>query len=299
MDNQVKQFVLRTKSLKSKEFRIKRAILIFICFFIPVFFLSADQNDEIRKAIVTAAKKYLGTPYVYGGLSTSGFDCSGFICYVYESAANMKIPRTSKSIWNNGTPVRIAAAKPGDIIVFDTVGGTPSHVAILLDDSSMIHAVSAGTRTGVIISPLQDRYFAPRIIGVRSFFPVSQNNSETRRNPEVQVKPEIPVEPLGFTITNEPVIYNDKIPAVTGSGIQFAITNGTGADGTFEILFYKMDPSFSNIKTLYQTRVKIGAGKMVETAPFIFTEPGQYKLILKTQSNLKRVERIWQVVEQK
>jgi hypothetical protein len=185
-----------------------------------------------------------------------------------------------------------------------------------MDDNNMIHAVSDGPKTGVIISSLQDRYFAPRIIGVRSFFlaeeypienqpersepVISDNPAETEIPTESWLPTEsgLPTESLGFTITNESVTYIDKIPAVTGSGIRFAITNGTEQNGTFEILFYKMDPVFSNIKTLYQTRVHIDEGKMIETDPFIFTEPGQYKLILKTGSNLKRVERIWQVVEQ-
>ncbi len=279
---------------------IKRIIFIFAYLIIPCLSLLANpSSNELRKAIIETAKRYQGTPYIYGGISDTGFDCSGFICFVYRNAANIQLPRTSKTMWSSGTPIRIAAAQPGDIIVFDTVGGAPSHVAILVDQDTMIHAVSAGPKTGVIISSLQDRYFAPRIIGVRSFFAAEQTLPEAVPKTTAPAKQEIPVESLGFTITNEVVVYNDKIPAVTGSGIQFAITNGTGKDGAFEILFYKMDPSFSNIKTLYQTRVKIDAGKMVETVPFVFSEPGQYKLILKTQSNLKRVERIWQVVDQK
>jgi hypothetical protein len=59
------------------------------------------------------------------------------------------------------------------------------------------------------------------------------------------VSPDVPVDYVGFTITNEPVIYTDKIPAALGSGLSFAVTNGTGKDGVFEILFYKMvlDPA--------------------------------------------------------
>ncbi|MDR1211111.1 MAG: C40 family peptidase, partial [Spirochaetaceae bacterium] len=125
--------------------------------------------DPVRQKIIDAARQYVGVPYVYGAASPSGFDCSGFVGYVYNAAAGISLPRTSKNIWASGETVRTAAAQPGDLIVFDTVGGAPSHVAILLDDETMIHAVSQGPRTGVIISPVQDRYFAPRIMGMRSF----------------------------------------------------------------------------------------------------------------------------------
>jgi len=74
------------------------------------------------------------------------------------------------------------------------------------------------------------------------------------------------------------------------------VTNGTGRDGTFEILFYKMDLDPAKTATIHRERLRIKAGAMVEMAPFVFTEPGQYKLILKTHDNLKRVERVWKVI---
>jgi probable lipoprotein NlpC len=64
----------------------------------------------------------------------------------------------------------MAEAQPGDIIVFAArKGGAVDHVAILLDEGSIIHAVSQGPKTGVIISSLQDRYFGPRILGAKTF----------------------------------------------------------------------------------------------------------------------------------
>jgi hypothetical protein len=356
----------------------KRIIFAFFCLIFPLFYVMGNASyDEARINIVTLAKQYQGVPYVYGGITPRGFDCSGFINYVYENAADMDLPRTTRDMWNSGTSISLSQALPGDIILFNTTGSGPSHAAILIDNNSMIHAVSDGPQTGVMISSLNDNYFAPRIIGVRSFFPTEENSiayipektvsedesmsreelrSEPRTNaePEKQPRPEpkprpeanpkpgperkpeppakpkpgperkpepparpnpgqkpkpepkpktreelrdagILIETAGFTITNQSVIYNDPIQADTGSGVHFAITNGTGKDGSFEILFYKMDRSFSNMKTLYQKRVQINAGQMLETDPIIFTEPGQYKLILKTGSNVKRVERVWLV----
>jgi peptidoglycan endopeptidase LytE len=118
---------------------------------------------------VETAKQFLGAPYIYGAESPAGFDCSGFVRYVYRTAAGITVPKSSRSIWDTGKPVEPEAAKPGDIMVFNTVGNTASHVGILLEDGSLIHAVSSGPRTGVIISPRADRYFGPRILGFRSF----------------------------------------------------------------------------------------------------------------------------------
>ncbi|MDL2229514.1 C40 family peptidase [Treponema sp. OttesenSCG-928-L16] len=303
--------------------KIYAAAAIMMMFAVNVFLL---PGDEIRRSILDAALQYQGVPYVYGAESPAGFDCSGFVRYVYRTAAGIDVPRTSKNIWALGLPLRVAAAQPGDILVFDTVGGVASHVAILLEDQRMIHAVSDGPSTGVIISPLQDRYFAPRIIGARTFImaaaqipPADASPDQTPpgneyakpRNPGTGTVPigpegpsaaeaaETPVDYIGLTITNRPMIETDRIPALMGTGLQFALTNGTGRDGSFEILFYKMDMDPSKQTTLRRDRIQIKAGSMAETEPFIFTEPGQYKLIVKTHDNMKRAERVWRVLEMK
>jgi cell wall-associated NlpC family hydrolase len=138
---------------------------------IPMLFWSVliHGDDALREAIVETAKRYMGVPYAYGTASPHGFDCSGFVSYVYRTAVGISIPRSSKALWAAGEPVQMAAARPGDIIVFNTAGGSANHVAILLDKGSVIHAVSSGPRTGVIISSLRDRYFGQRIMGARSY----------------------------------------------------------------------------------------------------------------------------------
>ncbi|MBL8966318.1 MAG: C40 family peptidase, partial [Spirochaetaceae bacterium] len=132
--------------------------------------VTAESPDEaLRRRIVEAAQEYKGTPYVYGADAPPAFDCSGFVQYVYKKAADLVLPRNSKGQYAAGAPIAKTALLPGDILVFDTVGGSPSHVAIFLGGTSMIHAASAGPRTGVIVSPLDDSYFGPRFIGARSF----------------------------------------------------------------------------------------------------------------------------------
>ncbi|MDR1373744.1 MAG: C40 family peptidase [Treponema sp.] len=271
--------------------------------------LAAADEGELRRMIVETAKRYLGVPYVYGASSPSGFDCSGFVSFVYR-AAGISIPRSSTGIWSTGSSVRMDTAKPGDVVVFNTVGERPSHVAILMENGALIHAVSSGPRTGVIISPINDRYFGPRIIGARTFIapvpaapagivspalPAESGGGEP--GPAVPPGSHGPViELVGLSITRRLSLYADKIPAALGSGLQFALTNETGSNGAFVLLFYKMDMDPAKIQTLRQDRIELKAGETLTVDPVIFTEPGQYKLILKTASNLRRVERIWQVI---
>ena len=130
----------------------------------------APADDMVRQSIIETAKLYQGVSYRYGSESPKAFDCSGFVRYVYRTAAGINLPRSSRSIWDQGRLIEIASARPGDIVVFaGRRGSAVDHVAILLDDRSIIHAVSQGPKTGVIISPLTDRYFGPRILGVKTF----------------------------------------------------------------------------------------------------------------------------------
>jgi hypothetical protein len=282
------------------------ALLLVFVVLSPLFAL-----DPVRQKIIDIARQYLGVPYVYGAASPSGFDCSGFIQYVYRAAADIPLPRTSKNIWASGETVRNAAAQPGDIIVFDTVGGAPSHVAILLDDETMIHAVSQGPRTGVIISPLGDRYFAPRVMGMRTFIraaqrpdgpqvpvaPAQADPGQADSSPAPQAGQNEGAELVGLTIAGRPVISSDRIPIAQGSAVRFAITNGSGRDGIFEILFYKVDPDPAKHVTISQGRLAIKNNEMVETPVFDFAETGQYRLIIKTNDNRKLIERTWRVLE--
>ncbi|MDR2808677.1 MAG: C40 family peptidase [Spirochaetaceae bacterium] len=127
---------------------------------------SGAQN--IRQIILETAQQYRGAPYRYGGTTPDGFDCSGFVSFVYQKAAGIKVPHSSKGLWNSGMAVQLEQAEPGDIIAFAD-RGVISHVAILFDTDHIIHAVSEGPRRGVIVSPLSDKYFGPRIIGARSY----------------------------------------------------------------------------------------------------------------------------------
>ena len=109
---------------------------------------SADQSGTIGK-VIALAKQYLGVPYVYGGQSPSGFDCSGFTYYVFKNAAGITLKRTAYSQGYDDSYQKItnkADLKVGDILFFNTVDDDDlcDHAGIYLGNNEFIHASSGG-----------------------------------------------------------------------------------------------------------------------------------------------------------
>lgn len=110
--------------------------------------------------VIEEARNHLGSPYVWGGTSPSGFDCSGFIQFVYNQN-NKTIPRTVNEIWNFASPVNSPAI--GDLVFFETYQAGPSHLGIYLGNGDFIHA---GSSTGVTVSNMKETdYWQTRYIG--------------------------------------------------------------------------------------------------------------------------------------
>lgn len=108
----------------------------------PVHPRRAVTNNPIPasiagNAVLEEAAKYVGTPYVYGGTSPSGFDCTGFVAYVY-SAFGVSLPRDSSDYWSIGSAVSAADAQPGDLIV------SSGHVGIYAGDGMQIDSPRPG-----------------------------------------------------------------------------------------------------------------------------------------------------------
>jgi len=115
-------------------------------------------NGSTGANIVATAKGYLGTPYVSGGSSPSGFDCSGFTSYVYKQYG-ITIPRSSGGQGSHGAYVSKSQLKPGDIVAF------PGHVGIYIGGGSMIHSPRPGKN--VEITSINNSYFKNRFISGR------------------------------------------------------------------------------------------------------------------------------------
>ena len=105
-----------------------------------------DYNGYIVRMVVDYAKEFVGVKYVYGGTSPKGFDCSGFIGYVYNNFG-VKLARSAQSMYSNGKKVSRDSLKAGDILFFDTSSrnraGAIDHVGIYLGGDNFIHASSS------------------------------------------------------------------------------------------------------------------------------------------------------------
>jgi probable lipoprotein NlpC len=117
-----------------------------------------------REAVVRIAYSYKGTPYVYGGHTRQGVDCSGLVYAVFPEAVKKPVARTVDGLFGMGRAVD--ALLPADLVFFDTVGGV-SHVGIHVGAGFFLHAASEGPETGVILSRLTEKYYATRFVGAR------------------------------------------------------------------------------------------------------------------------------------
>jgi cell wall-associated NlpC family hydrolase len=110
--------------------------------------------------VVGIAMQYLGVPYVWGGASPSGFDCSGFIMYVYAQVG-VSLPHHAASQYNYGVPVSQDQLEPGDLVFFDGLG----HNGLYIGNGQFIHAPHTGDV--VKISSLSDPWYASNWVGAR------------------------------------------------------------------------------------------------------------------------------------
>lgn len=120
---------------------------------------SIRGGDIAREAI-----RYLGTPYRWGGQTSGGVDCSGFVFIVFSRVPGMARVR-SYDYFQMGAPVQAANLVPGDLVFFTTYAPGPSHVGIYLGDGKFIHAASGARR--VMMNSLDDSYYATRYLGAR------------------------------------------------------------------------------------------------------------------------------------
>ena len=125
--------------------------------------LTVDRYDTSGETIVNYAAQFLGTPYAYGGSSPSGFDCSGFVSYVYGSFG-YSLNRTAAGHNSNGIWVSRDNLQPGDIVLFNTSGGI-SHSGIYVGDDTFIHAVKPGTP--LQYESMNSSYYSSRYVSAR------------------------------------------------------------------------------------------------------------------------------------
>jgi probable lipoprotein NlpC len=123
------------------------------------FHVSAYAETSLKDLV----EDLIGTPYKWGGTTEKGFDCSGFIIYVYKKLG-ISLPRTSKSQYKLGTAIAKKNLQPGDLVFFNINGKGVSHAGIYLGDNQFVHS----SKRGVVIDSINDPYYyAKRYIGAK------------------------------------------------------------------------------------------------------------------------------------
>ncbi|MFK2930962.1 C40 family peptidase [Dyella agri] len=127
-----------------------------------------DTVTDLRKALVSLAMNLRDVRYVRGGHSPStGFDCSGFVRYVFAHAIGVQLPANSASQFLDGLKVKRADMKAGDLVFFHTGGRRHriTHVGIYISNGQFIHAPTYGK--AVQVSSLDEAYWAKRFVGAK------------------------------------------------------------------------------------------------------------------------------------
>ncbi|WP_053218491.1 C40 family peptidase [Virgibacillus senegalensis] len=120
---------------------------------------SVSTSGNNGSAIVNEAKKHIGTPYVWGGASPSGFDCSGFIYYVSKQAGNSFGRTSAANLYNQST--KVSNPQPGDLVFFEgTYKPGISHVGFYAGNNQFVHASSSGVQITSISNPYWNSHFA-------------------------------------------------------------------------------------------------------------------------------------------
>jgi len=120
-----------------------------------------------RKKLLEDARVFKGGRYVWGGTSPQGFDCSGYVQYLYKKH-HINLPRTALAQSKRGEPIDINHLQKGDLLFFltDKKRGIPiTHVGIYLGNGKFIHAASR--KKGIIISPIDHGYYAKKFVSAR------------------------------------------------------------------------------------------------------------------------------------
>jgi len=143
-----------------------------------------ETATDIASDLVLSAMNFLGVPYRRGGSSVeTGFDCSGFTRHVFENSVGLILPRRAIEQANSPSlvPVQQAELKPGDLVFFNTLRRTFSHVGIYIGDNKFIHSPRAGGQ--VRVEDMRQAYWQQRFDGARRAPPLStQANAAARNN---------------------------------------------------------------------------------------------------------------------
>jgi cell wall-associated NlpC family hydrolase len=133
--------------------------------------------------VVVGALNMIGVRYRWGGTSPdSGLDCSGFVRYVFQDTLGLALPRRAEEMSRVGEKVRVSDLKPGDLVFFNTMRRTFSHVGIYIGDNKFVHSPSTGST--IRVDDMDNAYWEKRFTGARrvetSFTPDQEQDLRQR-----------------------------------------------------------------------------------------------------------------------
>lgn len=132
-----------------------------------------DQGDVLRGAsqtvsylnVIRIGDLFYQTPYLWGGMTARGIDCSG-LTYISYYANGFRLPRDAQDQYKVGAPVGKKDLRPGDLVFFSTIDPSPSHVGIYQGNGFFLNA---RTKEGVTATPMDDPFFSNRYLGARRY----------------------------------------------------------------------------------------------------------------------------------
>lgn len=124
------------------------------------------ENDAAMSNLAIYAISLADTPYRYGGTTPdTGFDCSGFVRYVFEQTAGHILPRTSQQMSKLGDELKQDELQPGDLVFFNTRRQPYSHVGIYVGEDRFVHSPAVGK--AIVVVNMRERYWRKRYNGAR------------------------------------------------------------------------------------------------------------------------------------
>lgn len=158
----------------------RKFFLILFIISIPLILHANPERANIVANLFRSVENWMGTVYKFGGETKKGIDCSAFVVKVYKEVFSVSMPRTVKEQKNKGKLVD-GKLQPGDLLFFN-INGKISHVGIYVFDNKFIHAASAGPRTGVIKSSLNEKYYKKRFVFAKRIIKLPEYKNNKKQN---------------------------------------------------------------------------------------------------------------------